>query len=448
MQMKTNEMIDQNIYHIFFRYVCFNIFSTLGLSVYILADTFFIANGVGSDGLVALNLAIPAWTLMSGLGMMIGVGGSTLFAIAKGEDNPQKADMVFTQTCILAVVVGAVLMILSLVFADSIAVLLGADENTKSLTSVYIRTAIGLAPFFLMSNVMICFVRNDHAPNLAMAAMLFGSLTNIVFDYIYVYPLNLGMFGAALATGMSPIVGLVLASIHFIRKKNTFRLVRCRFRINNLFRIITTGLSPFITEFSNGLVILAFNFVIMGLVGDTGVAAYGIVANVGLVCISVFNGIGQGIQPIVSQNFGARRIDRIRTVLILACVVSVILGALFYLIGFCFPNEIASAFIDGENTVLSSLSISGIRIYFLSFFAMGINIVLTSFFTSAAEAKPAFFISIMRGCILVLLLVLLFSSLFGINGVWMTVPVTELLVLLLGLLFAVRFFRVFRADKI
>jgi putative MATE family efflux protein len=446
MAVKHRDMIEQNIYQIFFRYVCFNIFSTLGLSVYILADTFFIANGVGSNGLVALNLAIPAWTLMSGLSMMIGIGGSTLFAIAKGKGDDRQANEIFTHTCLIAITVGIVLMILALGFSDPIAGLLGAQGDVLPLTSIYIRTAIGLAPFFLMSNVMICFVRNDHAPNLAMAAMLLGSLTNIVFDYIYVYPLGWGMFGAALATGMSPIVGLILVSLHFIRKHNTFTIVRCQIQGSKIIHLITTGLSPFITEFSSGLVILVFNFIIMGLAGETGVAAYGIVANVGLVCISIFNGIGQGIQPIISRNFGAGRIDRTRTVLLLACVVSLIFGCLFYLLGFFFPKEIASAFIsDGDQTLLT-LSAQGITLYFLAFFAMGINIVLTSFFTSTAEVKSSFAVSIMRGCVLVLILVFCFSSFFGLNGVWMTVPVTEAAVLVLGVFLSRRFFRIYRIS--
>lgn len=438
--MAGNQKLQGGIGRVFARYVTLNILSMIGLSVYILADTFFVANGVGTNGLVALNLVLPAWSFMSGIGMLIGVGGSTVYALLRGEKRTEDANRIFTVTMVTAVAVGVIVLIIDLCFTKQIALLLGAGGEQLPLALDYLRMAIGFSPLFMVNQTMVCFVRNDDAPNLAMAAMLAGSISNIFLDYLFVYPMGLGMFGAALATGISPVFSLAIILIfHILRRKNHFHLVRTKPHRHDFKRLFMSGVSSFITEFSSGMIILVFNFTIMSLAGSDGVAAYGIIANVALVCVALLSGIGQGIQPLVSQNYGAGNYSAVKKVLYLACAVAVVFGVLFLLMGNLFPVQISSLFVSGEDAALLDIAAGGMRLYFTAFLFMGINVVLTAFFAAMGDGRPSFVISTCRGFVLVVAFVFLLSSLFGMTGVWLTVPVAELFTSAIAILFVRQF---------
>ena len=188
-----------------------------------------------------------------------------------------------------------------------IAGLMGADSQVIELTDIYIKTVLIFAPAFLLNDILLCFVRNDGNPGLSMAAMLGGSLFNVVFDYIFIFPWKLGIFGAALATGLSPVVSVLILSGHFFGKNCGFRLRLLRPNMSELFSAALLGTSSFITEISSGAVIMAFNTVILKIQGNMGVAAYGVIANLSLVTTSIYTGIAQGMQPLVSRAYGKIR---------------------------------------------------------------------------------------------------------------------------------------------
>ena len=212
----------KNIMKTFIKYVSMNIIGMLGISFYILADTFFIARGVGPDGLTALNLAIPVYSLFHGIGLMIGMGGATRYSLALGLGNETRRQGVFTQAAYLVLFFSSIFTILGLVATEPLAVLLGADGDTLGLTVGYLRILLIFTSFFMCNNLLVCFVRNDGAPQLSMAGMLAGSIFNVIMDYVLIFPLGLGMQGAALATAASPLVSMLVLSIHFIKKKNKF----------------------------------------------------------------------------------------------------------------------------------------------------------------------------------------------------------------------------------
>ena len=199
----------------FAKYVSLNIIGMMGLSCYILADTFFVAQGIGVNGLSALNLAIPIYSFLHGTGLMIGMGGATRYSISKSKET-------FTQSLYYAFFISCLFLIIGILFSNQLATLLGADSDTLQNANIYLRTILNFAPMFLLNNVIICFVRNDDNPQLSMAAMLIGSFSNIILDYIFIFPCKMGMFGAAFATGIAPVISLMILSLHFIKKKNTF----------------------------------------------------------------------------------------------------------------------------------------------------------------------------------------------------------------------------------
>ncbi|WP_294188284.1 MATE family efflux transporter [uncultured Clostridium sp.] len=426
--------LKDNILKYFTKYVSLNVISMIGLSFYILADTFFIANGVGSIGLTALNLVLPLWSLMSGFGLMIGIGAGISYSIKRGKNSEKGANKVFTHAMLMGVSIGAIITIIGVIFSYDIVVILGADELVAPLASKYLKTLLSFSCIFIVNSIITAFVRNDNNPKLAMIAMTIGSLSNVILDYIFIYPFKLGMFGAALATGATPILSLLILSLHFIKKKNNFKLIKCKINFAYMKRIISLGVPSFITEVSSGLIILLFNFTILKISNNTGVAAYGIIANLALIVISIFTGIAQGIQPIISKSYGEGKIKNIRTIFKYGIITSIILGVGCYLSGLSFSEEIVNLFNSEGDKVLLSMAIEGINIYFSAFIFMGINIVTTSFFASINKPKESFAISMIRGLIIVIPLILLLPNFLGMTGVWLTIPLSEVITLFISII--------------
>ncbi len=431
----TSTGADPSIFSLFLKYVSANVLGMIGYSCYILADTFFIARGIGSDALAALNLVLPAYSLMNGTGLMIGMGAASRYTISSTKPEGALHRTIFTQALYVMAFAAVIFSSSGILFPYKIAAVLGADADTIGYAADYIRILLMFSPLFLGNNLLLSFVRNDGAPRLSMTAMIVGSLTNIVLDYVFIYPLGMGMTGAALATATAPVISMMIMSIHFINKQNHFRPVRARLSLVRWGDICTLGVSSLITELSSGVVIIIFNYLILRLNGNTGVAAYGILANIALVLVSIYTGIGQGVQPIVSRYAGKDGERQRRSLRRYALTASLFFALLSYLLIAVFAVPLADLFNREHDPVLTDIASNGMRIYFVSLFFSGINIVAAAFLSSADRPKQAFSVSILRGFVLIIPIAWGLSVLFGLTGVWMAVPVTEACVCLLALIF-------------
>lgn len=410
----------------FFKYTSLNVLGMIGLSCYILADTFFIANGVGELGLAALNLALPVYCLVNGLGLMIGVGGGTRYSLLKVKKDHHQQNIVFTNAVLYTLIIGLIFVILSFIGTNSLANLLGADQATINYTITYLRIIMIFAPMFMLNNLFITFVRNDDNPRLAMLGMLIGSLTNIILDYIFIFPLELGMFGAALATGVAPIVSMLIMSFYILKKAN-FKLIKIPINLNICKDISILGISSFIGEIATGLVMILFNYTLLKYSGNIGVAAYGIVANIAFVITSMFTGAAQGMQPIISKNYGFKEYQNVKLAYRYGLYTVIGFALLVYIGSYLSGELIVALFNSSNNQALSNLAINGIHIYFIGFFFAGINLISATYFSAIDRPKPAFIISVLRGFILVIPTIFILSNLFEVNGVWLTYVVTELI---------------------
>lgn len=426
-----------SIYSDFIKYVSANILGMIGLSCYILADTFFVARGTGSVGLAALNLAIPVYSFISGLGMMAGMGGATRYAILRGEGKDTRKIPVFSQAVFYALILSFVFLLAGIFLSNTLANLLGASGTLREMTNTYLKVVMVFAPMFMMNNVVICFVRNDGNPKLAMAAMVTGSLSNILMDYLFIFPLNMGIFGAALATGISPIISLSILSLHFAKKRSGFTLLPLgtsgKLTGKSVTSISSLGASAFITEVSSGIVMIVFNTMILKLNGSTGVAAYGIIANIALVVISIFNGISQGVQPIISTSYGTGSRKNIKTAFLLALVTAAVFSALIYVVSFFYAEPAALLFNKDNDPELTQIAVSGIRLYFTAFLFVGVNIITATYLNSIDRPGKALIISSLRGFLLIIPMAFLLSALWGLNGVWITLTATEAIVTVVSL---------------
>ena len=414
----------------FFKYVSQNIFGLLGTSCYILADTYFIAQAAGTDGVTLLNLCLPIYNLIFAFGSMIGLGAATRYAIlrAQGDARAQRyfSNAIFS-VCILAVP----FMLVGIFRPDGLLRLMGGDADIVALGMNYARIFLMFTPFFMCNYVVASFVRNDGDPSLAMVATLSGSLFNVVFDYIFIFPMGLGLPGAALATAISPILSIAVCSAHFIKKSNTITFVRKAPSVRLLAQSCQLGISGFVGELSSGVTTTVFNFLLLRLAGNMAVAAYGVVANFALVATAIFNGVAQGAQPLVSQCYGKNEMAGARKLLLLGCGTALGLAALLYGVVFGYTDVLTALFNSENSALMAEFAHSGMRIYFVGYFFAGCNIVAAGYLGAVNRPAEASITSLCRGMVAIVVCSLVLSALFGMNGVWAAFPVSEAITLAL-----------------
>ncbi len=425
-------MEQQSCMRDFAHYTILSVLGTLGVSCYILADTFFVSKGLGTNGLTALNLAIPVYNFIHGTGLMLGMGGATRFSVCKSQKKAEEIDRVYTNTIYLALFFSGVFVLIGLFFSRQMAILLGADASVLEMTDTYLRWLLLFAPAFILNDVFLCFVRNDDGPQLSMAAMLIGSFSNILLDYIFIFPMKMGIFGAIFATGLSPVISIVMMLPHWSRKKNTFHFVKTKIRKYMIKLVLSLGFPSLIAQVSSGIVMITFNAIILKLAGNTGVAAYGVIANISLVIVAVYTGIAQGIQPLVSTFYGVRNSRQAKDVFHYALVTMLSVSAIVYLLIFVFAEPITAVFNSENNLELQRISVTGLKLYFMSVPFVGYNIILATFFTSIERALPAHILSILRGLVLIIPMAFLLSALWKMTGVWLTYPISEFFTAILG----------------
>ena len=425
-------MTTQTLRQDFGRYVSLSVLGMIAVSCYILADTFFVAQGLGTTGLAALNLAIPVYNVIHGTGLLLGMGGATKFAILKSQGAHRRADSVFTHTLGMAAAAAAVFALVGALGAPQLAALLGADGETAAMTGTYLRVLLLFAPAFLCNDVLVCFVRNDGAPQLAMAATLSGSLANVVMDWFFIFPCGMGIFGAVLATGFSPVIGVIVQSPHWLGRRRGFHLRQVRPRLRTAGQVLALGVPSLLDQLSGAVVMITFNTLILGLTGNTGVAAYGVVANLSLVVLSVYTGIAQGIQPLVSRAWGQGQRAALQRLLRYALGTALVFSAALYLVFFLGAGPIAGVFNSEQDPAMQAIACQGLRLYFLAAPFAGVNIILAVYFASVEQAVPAQAVSLLRGVLVILPMAVALAAAFGMVGVWVAFPVSEAMVALVA----------------
>ena len=421
-------MSSKNLSATFFRYAMLSISGMVAISVYILADTYFISAGLGSIGVTALNLAIPVFSLVHGTGLMLGMGGGAKYSVLISRENVKGAGRCFFSTIICALPFCFIFVMAGIFFSDTIARFLGADVSAFALTEVYVRVILLFSPAFILNNILLSFIRNDENPRLAMIAMITGSFSNIILDYVFIFPLSLGMFGAVLATGIAPVISICILSVHFLSRSGKLSPVISKPELRTVADIFSVGLPAFVTEMSSGIVIAVFNTVILGISGNIGIAAYGIIANISLVIISVFTGLSQGMQPLVSREYGSGNAHGCRSILRLGIIYLFVIAVLFYTVILLFSAPIAGVFNKENNTELSAIATEGMKIYFSAILFAGFNIIVSVYLSSCGKSVAAQIISLSRGFLVIIPATFVLSALSGIRGVWLAFPVTEAMI--------------------
>lgn len=432
--MKSIDLTKEPVKKAFMHYLIPAVLATMVTSIYILVDTIMIGNRIGADALAGLNIVFPPIMILFGTGNLLGIGGSVLMSVALGRNEQNAQKKYFTTAVISGICIAFVYIFILIVFFDPVMRFLGASDVTIDYIKDYMKPVIPGIPFFIFSSMLQAFLRNDKAPKTAMAGSLCGGILNIVLDYIFMYPLEMGMFGAALASVIGLIVNVVVLCTHFFAGNNSLKISFKNLQAKLFSDVIKSGFPVFLTDISSSVLIFLFNIQLLKYYGVIGITIYSIISNTSLTAISLFNGVSQAAQPITAVNYGASKFDRIKKVYRLGMVTSVIVGVAFTLAGFIIPERIADIFVKlSEYDMVNAKK--AIMIYFSAFLFMGANIFMQNYFQSIIKPLQSLIICIIRGIALSGIILFILPAIIGKIGIWFAVPLAEIVTILISIIF-------------
>lgn len=425
----------------FLHFTAATVSSLMVFSLYSIVDGLFVAKGVGEYAMSSVNLAVPFTNVLFSIAIIFAVGTSTIIAIYLGRGEGEKANSLFSQNLVLLAMTGLVITALVLIFLEPFARLLGAKGVTLPYTIDYLR---GLAPFavcFIISYNLEVLIKTDGYPRLAIITVVTGCLTNCVLDYVAIFVLDWGVWGAAVATGTSQLLTCVIYLCHFLGRKTTFHPVRFRMDWRIYKRLIPIGVADGVTELCNGVMIFLFNRVILRCLGDDGLVCYTIIAYVNTLIINTMLGISQGSQPLVSYHYGKEDAAGYKKLLRYGFTAVGIMTAVIFAGVMIFAPQIAGIFLGGEKPELLGSAAGALRRYGLCYILLGSNILMGGFLTAVERPKAAISISVGRGLAFQAGALLLLAAAVGGTGIWFAPVISETLCAVMAVWFLRRFLR-------
>jgi len=419
----------------FLHFVAATVASLMVFSLYSIVDGLMVAKGVGEYAMAAVNLAVPFTNVLFSIGVIFAVGASTIIAIYLGQGQGEKANSLFSQNIVLLTCIGLVISVLVFVFLEPFAVLLGAKGVTYQYTIDYLR---GLAPFalcFIVSYNMEVLIKTDGYPRLAILTVITGCLTNCVLDYVAIFLLDWGVWGAAVATGLSQLLTCVIYLRHFVGGHNTFHFVKFRMDWSIYKRLIPLGFADGVTELCNGVMIFLFNRVILRCLGDDGLVCYTIIAYVNTLIINTMLGISQGSQPLVSYHYGKEDAAGYKKLLRYGFTAVAIMTAVIFAGVMVFAPQIAGIFLGAEKPELLGSAAGALRRYGLCYILLGSNILMGGFLTAVEQPKASISISVGRGLAFQAGSLFLLAFVAGGTAIWYAPLISEALCAVMAVLF-------------
>jgi putative MATE family efflux protein len=407
-------------------------------SIYGVVDGVFVSNCVGSDAFAAVNLIMPIIMILGSVGFMIGTGGSAIVSKTLGEGKKEKANEYFSMLVYLCVVSGVILSVIGIIFTGPIAVLLGAKGSIAKDCVTYGRTVFFMLTGLFLQNAFQSFLVVAEKPKLGLFVTLLAGFTNMFLDFLFVYVLRFGVFGAALATGISQFVGSVIPIIYFAGgKNNVLKLTKCRFNKDIIIKTCINGSSEMVTNMSMSLVNILYNMQLMKYIGTNGVVAYGIIMYVGFIFVGTYMGYAVGSAPVISYHYGAGNKDELKNLFKRSLTIIIVSSVVMTLIAEIIAGYLAGIFVSYDNNLLE-LTTEAIRIYAVSYLISGINIFASSFFTALNNGVVSAVISFMRMFVFQVVMILFLPVVLGISGIWTAVIAAEVLSVVISVMFLVK----------
>lgn len=432
------DFLNGKIRPIYFKYLAAAFGSALIGSIYSVVDMAMVGQYHGPDGTAALAVVAPIWNIIYSLGLLMGIGGSVIFSTIKGKDSKDNSANEFFSTSVIGSVVLASIAWFGIVFFDKqLLTLFGSSSDLLPLGQRYLMPIKFVLPLFLFNQMLSAYLRNDNDPTLATVAVLAGGIFNVFGDYFFVFGLDMGIFGAGLATALGTTFSFIVMMIHFMKKKNTLKLVKPQQIIQKITKISVTGFSTFFIDVAMGILTILFNRQIMKYLGANALSVYGMIVNISTFVQCCAYSVGQAAQPIISVNFGASQANRIKAVLKYALATVAFFSIVWVVVILWKPMLFVNIFMTPTKEIIE-IAPHIVRTYGLSFALLPLNIFSTYYFQAILRPKASFVVSVARGlvisgiCIMVL-------PVMNVNALWFAMPITETIVAIYAVILMIKY---------
>lgn len=434
------DFIQGDVKKLYRKFLLSSMMAAVVMSIYSFVDTIAVGQSEGKIGAAAMAVITPFYGILVFLAILIGIGGSVLMSNARGEGNKKQGDMFFTAALILMGALTVICWIGFILFHNKIFLFFGADANLLPKVMEYAKWIIRFFPVFIAPTFISSFIRNDGAPGLAMGAVMAGGATNIFLDWFLVFPLGMGMEGAAIATVVGTSLQVIIMCSHFLRKSCRLKLVMPVGLGKTVTEILKIGFGASVLDLGTVILAILMNNQIMRYGSTTELAVYGVIATVTSLFQALFCGVGQAIQPLVSANHGAGEQDRIKAFWKMALTTSLVLGVIFTLLGEVFPVQLVKLFVDATPEIITAAP-GIVRLFFLLFIPLGMTVLSTYFLQSVMRDKMSVLIALLRSAVISGILIIGLPIIAGITGVWIAMPTSETIVAVVALLLICRVFK-------
>lgn len=409
------------------RYALPSIAMMIFSSIYGIVDGFFVSNYVGKMAFTAVNLIYPFLIILGSIGFMFGTGGAALISKTMGEKNIKKAKETFSLIIFTSVVLGIILSILGIIFLPQIASLLGAKDEVLTDCILYGKIILISLPFYILQYEFQCLFSTAGKPKFGLIVTVISGMSNIIFDYLLVAVFSLGLFGAAIATMISQVVGGVIPLIYFFGKnKSLLHFVKFKFDIKSLLKVCSNGSSEFLSNVSSSLISILYNLQLLKYAGEDGVAAYGVLMYVSMIFQAIFIGYSIGVSPIVGYHYGAKNTSELKNVFTKSMIVIFITAIIMFICGELLSEPISRIFVNYDDELLQ-ITKNAFRIFSFSFLLSGMSIYGSSFFTSLNNGLISALISFLRTVVFQASAVMILPIFLKLNGIWLSIVVAELM---------------------
>ena len=429
---------------VFFQYSIPAVLGMLAISSANIVDGFFIGNYVGDFGLAAINITFPIFSLLFGFALMLAIGSSVVSGKLIGQGDIKNASIIFSKTMVCITLFSFITCTLLFLNIETILHLFGADENLTKIAIEYLSVILIFIPFLMIGVVLDYFVRIDNRPNLAFIALLFSALLNFILDWFMIVYLQKGIFGAALATGISQLALIFILLPHFFSKKATLRFVKPIGSYIQIIKACYNGASEFVNEISIGIMTLIFNYVMIKSFGLEGIAAFTVIEYLLFIGLMISFGISDSLQPIISKNFGAKQSKRIEEFLKFAFISTSFVGVVMIVLIIFIPDSLANIFLEDSNYKTKQLVLNFATFIWIIFLFDGINLVISAYLTAIHKPLASMIIALSRSFIFPVFFIFTLPLLFDKNGIFMAIPMAEFITFIIGIIL----FKKFSPEKI
>lgn len=407
-------------------------------SIYGIVDGVFVSNFAGDIAFKAINLIMPFLMILATVGFMFGTGGTAVVSNTLGEGDNERANRYFSLLVYVGFAIGLILAIVSFIFMEEIVTLLGGEGNILKDAVMYGRIIVCALPFLILQYIFQSFFVAAEKPRLGLIVIIIAGCTNMLLDAILVllFPQELKLMGAAIATAFSQLIGGFVPLIYFSRKNSSIlKLGKTKLEGRVLLKTCTNGASEFMSNISMNIVGMLYNFQLLKYAGDDGIAAYGAMMYIGFIFVAIFIGYSSGVAPIVGYHNGANNFDEKKNIYKKSMTLVLISSVVMTMISFLLARPLSQIFV-GYNEELLEMTVHGMEIFSLSYLFMGVAIFGSAFFTALNDGVTSAIISFLRTMVFQLGAVLLLPIIFGgVDGIWYSVVVAELMAFLLTIMF-------------